>query len=449
MKRVWKTAVVCLLLVALAAAAQAQPLQDYAEARDVYDAALACMAAYSNRLGYIGVSRLEQDSWQVKYFDIEKDVADARFLFLQKQDPASGKVTVMLAVAGTESAKDVANDLTVGQVYFAGGSYDEFAAAAGEKDVDNTLPKVHKGFNLVTQTALTADILEGPGELYIADHLLAHPEHKIILTGHSLGGAVATLYGARLLSMGVRPEQVRIITFGAPAVGNAAFAAAFQDRLDLTRVVVSGDQVTSILQDAVGGYIQTGAATHWEAPQNIVMHPHRIPVYLSAAAWNFYDERGRAVKAGTMSVPRRTADHGARVYAAAVRNRLPAALQAEFPYLREALRDEYRAMFGSYVLAEDEVPLNVALARAAAAGCEWLVAAEIEGRASRTEEGVYFVSLQQAVYRVKDRTLVNMYGYSDSTERLTPFGAFLNGIRKMHAEFPLNRTEAAAAGRSE
>ncbi len=447
MKRVLRAAIVCLLLLAAAAAAQAQQLQDYEEARDVYDSALACMAAYSNRLGYIGVSRLEQDNWQVKYFDIQKDVADAKFLFLQKRDPASGKVTVMLAVAGTESAKDVASDLKVGQVYFAGDNFAAFAARAGEKNVANSLPKVHRGFNQVTQTALTADIMEGPGELYIAGHLLTHPEHKIILTGHSLGGAVATLYGARLLSMGVRPEQIRIITFGAPAVGNEAFATAFKDRLDLTRIVVSGDQITSILQDAVSGYAQPFAATRWEAPRNIVTHPHQIAVYLNAAAKNFYDKRALAVKAGAVDVPLRTADYGARVYAAPIRNELPAALQSEFPYLQEALRDEYRAMFGSYIFAAGAEDLNTSLARAEAAGCEWLVVAAIEGRASKTEEGVYFISLQHMLYRVKDRTIVNMYGYSDSTEHATPYGAFLNGIRKMHSEFPLSQTEGTAGGR--
>jgi surfactin synthase thioesterase subunit len=447
MKRVLKVVIVCLLLLAMAAAVQAEPLKDYEEARDIYDSALACMAAYSNRLGYIGVSRLEQENWRAKFFDIKKEVADAKFLFLQKKDPASGKVTVMLAVAGTESVKDVANDLKIAQVPFAGAGFAEFEARAGEKNVAHTLPKVHKGFHQVTQTALTADILEGPGELYIANHLLANPEHKIILAGHSLGGAVATLYAARLVSMGVRPEQIRIITFGAPAVGNAAFAAAFRDRLNLTRIVVSGDQVTSILQDAVKGYVQPVAATDWEAPKNIVMHPHHIPVYLNAAAKNFYDARDRAVKAGVVSVPLRTADYGARVYVAPVRNELPAALQAEFPYLVAALGDEYRAMFGSYFFAEGAEDLSASLDKAAAAGCEWLVAAAIEGRASKTEEGVFFISLQHIVYRVKDRTVVNMYGYSDSTEHATPFGAFLNGIRKMHAEFPLHLTGDAPGGR--
>lgn len=435
MKRILRLIVVLLLFVCLSATAQADALKDYEDAHEVYDAALACMAAYSNRLGSIGSSRLGQEGWKVKYFDIKKDVAQAKFLFLQRTDPLTGKISVMLAVAGTETDKDVKADLRYGQVHFAGRTFAEFAASAREKELDNTFPKVHQGFNDVTQIALTADILDGPGEEYIADHLLKFPEHTLILTGHSLGGAVATLYAARLISMGVRPEQVKVITFGAPAVGNAAFADLVKDKLNLTRITVSGDVVTSVLQSLVKNYVQFGDHVRWEAPNNIVMHPHHIPVYLNVAVKNFFDKRRLAVEAGVVSLPMETAAaQGARVYVAPVRNRLSPELQEEFFYMREALLDEYRTMFPAYVFAEGEDDINGALAKAAAAGCEWLVVAEVESRPSKTEEGVFYINLGQLVYRVKDRTPVSIYGSSDSTERATPMGAFINTVRKMHSE---------------
>lgn len=452
MKRILRLTIVWLLLVSLTAVAHAGPLRDYEDARDIYDSALACMAAYSNRLGHIGFARLEQENWKVKYFDINKETAEAKFLFLQKIDPLTGQYTVMLAVAGTETEKDVKSDLKYGQVHFAGGNLAEFAANAGEKDAADSLPKVHRGFNEVTQIALAADILEGPGELTIADYLLAHPAHKIILTGHSLGGAVATLYGARLLSMGVRPEQVKVITFGAPAVGNVAFADAFRDRLNLTRATMSGDQVVSVLQDVVGHYVQFGREIHWIAPDNIVMHPHHIPVYLNMAAKNYYQERLRAQQAGVLSLPLQAAGQGGeRIYAAPVVNRLSPELQTEFFFMKEVLWDEYRAMFPGYVLATGDENLDASLAKAAAAGCDWLVTSEIGSRPSKTEEGVYFIGLQQAVYNVKERRLVNMFSSFNSTEQATPLGAFINGVRKMRDAKPLGLAGAGhgekAAGR--
>lgn len=49
----------------------------------------------------------------------------------------------------------------------------------------------------------------------------ANPDYRIIATGHSLGGAVATIAAANLRKAGF---AVDIYTFGAPRAGNAAFA---------------------------------------------------------------------------------------------------------------------------------------------------------------------------------------------------------------------------------
>lgn len=48
-----------------------------------------------------------------------------------------------------------------------------------------------------------------------------------VLTGHSLGGAVALVVGAFLRADGTPPKE--IVTFGAPRVGFAAFAEALAD----------------------------------------------------------------------------------------------------------------------------------------------------------------------------------------------------------------------------
>lgn len=48
----------------------------------------------------------------------------------------------------------------------------------------------------------------------------AHPGYKVVVTGHSLGGAVATLAAAYLRRAGHGAE---LYTYGAPRVGNEAF----------------------------------------------------------------------------------------------------------------------------------------------------------------------------------------------------------------------------------
>lgn len=45
--------------------------------------------------------------------------------------------------------------------------------------------------------------------------------YSLIITGHSIGGAIATLAAAEIRSLGFKPA---LYTFGSPRVGNAAFA---------------------------------------------------------------------------------------------------------------------------------------------------------------------------------------------------------------------------------
>lgn len=56
----------------------------------------------------------------------------------------------------------------------------------------------------------------------IANSLVIHQNYSVVLTGHSIGGAVATLAGAELRSMGIKLD---IYTFGSPRVGNNRFAS--------------------------------------------------------------------------------------------------------------------------------------------------------------------------------------------------------------------------------
>ncbi|KAJ5157541.1 Lipase A [Penicillium canariense] len=56
---------------------------------------------------------------------------------------------------------------------------------------------------------------------HVLNALEAHPDYEIMLVGHSLGGAVATLAG---LEMRLKGWDPLVTTFGSPMVGNAEFA---------------------------------------------------------------------------------------------------------------------------------------------------------------------------------------------------------------------------------
>jgi predicted lipase len=72
---------------------------------------------------------------------------------------------------------------------------------------------------------------------------------KVLITGHSLGGAIATLcaldlqYNLKEGSMKDKksPEKLQCITFGSPRVGNKAFVKSYNRRVPNTCRVVNGN----------------------------------------------------------------------------------------------------------------------------------------------------------------------------------------------------------------
>jgi len=94
--------------------------------------------------------------------------------------------------------------------------------------------KVHKGFcaaySVVRPRVISAIRLLKPGQVY--------------LTGHSLGGALATI-AALDINLEFPGIQVTMYNFGSPRVGNPVFARLYDRNVaDSHRVVHSGDFVT-------------------------------------------------------------------------------------------------------------------------------------------------------------------------------------------------------------
>ena len=59
---------------------------------------------------------------------------------------------------------------------------------------------------------------DGSSSKQFVEEIKNNPKVRVLLTGHSLGGAVATLTAERLVSMGIEKWRVPVITFGAPAI---------------------------------------------------------------------------------------------------------------------------------------------------------------------------------------------------------------------------------------
>lgn len=99
--------------------------------------------------------------------------------------------------------------------------------------------KLHKGFSDAYKT-LNGTLLEKLSEL------LRNKKRPIYLTGHSLGGALATICSTDIvLSLGI--NDVYVCTFGSPRTGNR-FWARFYDKLVTAhwRLAIRSDVITTL-----------------------------------------------------------------------------------------------------------------------------------------------------------------------------------------------------------
>lgn len=103
-------------------------------------------------------------------------------------------------------------------------------------------PRVHRGFHDAYES-LRNEVLED-----IQSCLADGRPRRVFCTGHSLGGALATLcaFDCRV-DLGIPDERVSCITFGSPKVGNRAFTRRFAVSVsDTFRFVNNSDVVTNV-----------------------------------------------------------------------------------------------------------------------------------------------------------------------------------------------------------
>ncbi|MEB3269711.1 MAG: lipase family protein [Leptolyngbya sp.] len=83
----------------------------------------------------------------------------------------------------------------------------------------------------------------------VTEVMKQYPQAAMVVTGHSLGGALATVAALDLQYNITQHTQqpLTVYTFGAPRVGNAALIASFEQRvLDSHRYVYGRDLVTEV-----------------------------------------------------------------------------------------------------------------------------------------------------------------------------------------------------------
>lgn len=177
--------------------------------------------------------------------DVKMDISDPRKAVLEKLSESSphGKVVkfisdkttdiqvgitisetnkrVCVVFRGSESKSDWYYDFMILKKKIMHGIYDDV--------------HVHSGFfRQLHDTSVYEKIVETLKTL-----LHEHPDFDIYITGHSLGGALCTLFGFELSHE--IDNQVSVISFASPRVGNQAFKDAFDGKTNLEHYRVTND----------------------------------------------------------------------------------------------------------------------------------------------------------------------------------------------------------------
>jgi predicted lipase len=138
-----------------------------------------------------------------------------------------------IAIPGTQGIKDTLDDLQVCQVN------SNFSDVPDEQQIT-----FHSGFYEQYQYLLPGITKEVNNFLRSTEYPLINNK-QIIITGHSLGGATASIYGC-YLKMVHNLDNINVVTFGAPLFTNSIGADWFENNLNFTRVEVYGDPVVNV-----------------------------------------------------------------------------------------------------------------------------------------------------------------------------------------------------------
>ena len=416
------------------------PVRTFAAPRDLpslyFVCAAASEAAYAGELPELLRARLVAAGWQIESYETEGHRGTVGRFFHMVRTDEDGAETHLVAFPGTERGSDVWTDLRLGRAAFGGTSPSEFLAVRDAPVTGRSeTPLVHRGFLDYTQAALFTDVLPAYGNRtageVLAAELRAHPSMRVYLTGHSLGGAAAVLAAARLADLGVSPTQLVVTTFGAPAVGNAAFARRYEGRFNLHRVVMRGDPMKDVLAAPLG-FRHFGERVAWSPARSAAKFPHAMIVYVDAAIRQLYDAYG-GDKAFLflMGQPKRT--EGRTLYVTPIETELDDTLMEDAPYMAAVLRDALHVQNAAAVFAAGEGGLSAEgllsgldghLAAAREVGAEEMVAYRITGVRERTARETYRLTLERAIYDM-DGNLIAATSRSARTGTLTPIETVL------------------------
>ncbi len=392
----------CMAFSCAAFAATPQPVSAvYVQKYLTTVAAASCLGVYlpksSTEFDY-----LRSYGWQIEPYVQRADKVEANYAVAQNYFPDAKKKIYLVTFRGSASGTDWKINLKTERVNYGGRTLEEMQAIAAGT-LDKTLPAVHSGFNSYVDTVLRSSVIGENGSLQgVFKRVQEEPGAHLLLTGHSLGGAVATLLGERLVSLGLPKEKFTVITFGAPAVGNEAFANAYGEKINLVRITNSNDPIPGSLQTFFGGYKQFGEQIKYTLPQKVGSVQHDMAMYFDYSISEYYRERDRQISLGRLQPVRDKLITDKPVVAVWLHTSKELQKLAYVTDIKRFVTDEYRKMLPSYMIMEKNLPKDAYTTRdlleiSRREGADYMLVCGIDGSQPQREP-YWYLTLEQALF---------------------------------------------------
>lgn len=399
-----------------ALAATPQPVsRAYIERYLTMTAAASCLGIYlpetSREFDY-----LRSYGWEISVPELADNRVETHFSVAKKRYAEYGKTVYLVTFRGSASKNDWKLNLKTERVNYGGRTLAEMEQIAAQP-LDKTQPAVHSGFNSYVDTVLRSAVVDANGAWKgVFREAAVNSDAYLVLTGHSLGGAAATLLGERLVSLGFPKERLQVVTFGAPAIGNAAFADTYGESISLLRITNSNDPIPGGLQTFFGGYKQFGEQHKYELSTKISSMQHAMAMYFDYSVSEYYRERDKQVGLGRLqpALDRRLTS-GKPVVALWLNSSESLNKLAFITDIKRFITDEYRRLLPSYIIMEKQLPKDaytnrdlVELSRRE--GADYVLICGIDG--SRLQrEPYYYLTLEQTLVDVQSDRLLAMGSY--------------------------------------
>lgn len=405
--------------VCSAEAAAAELLPEIAEIRDLTLCAWAALVSRDDHAGQTARYTLQAMGYDLSGLKLDTPKGNAEFNIISAADETGAVKSKILVMGGTPTLSESANLDEPAPVFFEGGNpFAEAATSTAERKIIE--PQIHHGFDLRVKTFFFTP--DSSGQIVghqLAEDLKANPDLKLHIIGHGNSGALATILGARLLNMSVPRQQLEVVTFGAPPVGNEAFGRYYMSRLPLTRVTMRSGAIANFLKNNSEIFDQYGEKREWTPAKTFSGSPHEMTAYLDSALHLFFD------RAATYPAPPALAETD-KIYVAPIHFELDPELAPDQLYMDEALTNSLRQTYpGSFFTTDQQETVAQSTAAAKRLGAKFVLVESVSSdRPSYDRDSSPRLTLAETIYSL-DGSLIFYQESSLRLKKISPMEACL------------------------